>query len=37
MMQAVFEWFFMIFAGATLLFFLVLFAVMIRHLIKDLF
>lgn len=35
--QALIAWFFIIFAGATLLFFLVLIAVMIRHLVKDLF
>lgn len=37
MMQAVFVWFFVIFAGITVLFFLVLFAVEIWDLIKELF
>jgi hypothetical protein len=37
MMQAVFVWFFVIFAGATVLFSLVLFAVEIWDLIKELF
>lgn len=36
-MQAVFVWFFVIFAGATVLFSLVLFAVEIWDLIKELF
>lgn len=37
MMRAVFVWLFVIFSGATVLFCLVLFAVMIWDLIKNLF
>ena len=37
MMQEVIVWFFVIFAGITVLFFLVLFAVEIWDLIKELF
>lgn len=37
MIQSLIGWFFIIFAGATLLLFLVFVAVLIRHLIKDLF
>lgn len=37
MIQFLVGWFFMILIGATLLLYLVLVAVMIRHLIKDLF
>lgn len=37
MIQSLIGWFFVIFAGATLLFSLVLFAVMIWDLIRELF